>query len=295
MYGATNRPDFRHIGGYEDHSLDMLFIWEPTGQLAGLVLAVPCPAQVEEHLTEFSADYWHETRLELRRRFGPNLNVVGLCAPAGDQSPHPLLYHREGAEMRQRRGATERQEIALRLADAVERALACTKPGTDTPVFRHVVRELELPPYPVTAADLPWAQAQLDEWTRIGGDPNTWWPSRLRQVIETAHGRRQSVPVPVRIHALRLGNLAVATNPFELFLDYGLEIKARSPAAQTLLIQLTDGRELYLPTARAVAAGSYGAAPVVCPVGPDGGRLLVEETLTSLNEIFAAPPGGNRP
>ena len=31
--------------------------------------------------------------------------------------------------------------------------------------------------------------------------------------------------VPVEVHVLRLGDVAMATNPFELFLDYGIQIK----------------------------------------------------------------------
>ena len=33
----------------------------------------------------------------------------------------------------------------------------------------------------------------------------------------------------------------MATNPFELFLDYGLRIKARSEAPQTFIVQLACG------------------------------------------------------
>ena len=75
MYGKTDREDFVWIGGYEDHSLDMLFTWEPEGKLSGIVLAIPCPSQVDEHLEQFSADYWHDVRSELRNRFGANLQI----------------------------------------------------------------------------------------------------------------------------------------------------------------------------------------------------------------------------
>jgi hypothetical protein len=44
---------------------------------------------------------------------------------------------------------------------------------------------------------------------------------------------------PIEFHVLRLGDVALATNPFELFLDYGLRMKVRSPAALTLLVQLS--------------------------------------------------------
>jgi hypothetical protein len=80
----------------------------------------------------------------------------------------------------------------------------------------------------------------------------------------------------------------MVTSPFELYLDYGLQIKARSPAAQTLVVQLAAGRGLYLPTERAVRGGHYGAHPVVAPVGPAGGSELVETTLEMIAGLWEA-------
>ena len=70
-------------------------------------------------------------------------------------------------------------------------------------------------------------------------------------------------PVPAELHFIRLGDAIIATNPFELFIDYSHRIKARSQAAQTIVVQLA-GHGSYLPTERALKAGGYGANPVVC-------------------------------
>ncbi len=284
MYGKTRRDDFAHIGGYEDHGVDMLFAWDPDGGLTGVLLVLPCPSQVDEHLREFSADYWHEVRLELRHRLGKDLSVLGLCGAAGDQSPHFLLYADQEQEMRERRGLSERQEIAQRVADAVDRALACTSPEDAPCILQHKWRHLELSPRRISQKERDWSAVALEE-SVSKGDTDSWWPTGLRRVVETFDGRRESPPIATEIHALRIGDLVLTTNPFELFLDYALRIKARSPARQTLVVQLT-GRNMYLPTARAVEAGSYGALPVVTPVGPEGGAELVEETLALIADIY---------
>ena len=39
-------------------------------------------------------------------------------------------------------------------------------------------------------------------------------------------------------HILRLGQMALATNPFECYLDYAPQIRARSRAVQTFVVQL---------------------------------------------------------
>ena len=290
MYGSTNRPDFSHVEGYEDHSLDMLFVWEPEGQLVGVALTIPCPSQVEEHLEQFTADFWHDIRMELRQRFGQHLQVLPLCGAAGDQSPHFLLYERQEAEMLQRRGLTQRQEIAARVGDAVARALLCTHPDCGDTLVSRTSRRLALSPRAITQEERDWAEGAHREALERGEKPDLWWPRALQDVVER-FDRGDPMPVcEAELHVLRLGDAVLATNPFELYLDFGLQIKARSRAAQTLVVQLAGGTGFYLPTERAVRGGHYGAHPVVAPVGPEGGHEWVAATLDAIDAMFSAPP-----
>ena len=83
------------------------------------------------------------------------------------------------------------------------------------------------------------------------------------------------------LHVIRLGDVAIATNPFEYYLDFGVYIKTRSPAVQTFLVRLT-GTGSYVPSARSIAGGGYGSLPASTPIGPDGGRLVAETTIETL-------------
>ena len=87
MYGKTDDPDFRNVEGYEDHSVNLLFTYDRDSQLTGVVVNLACPSQVSESLFELSADFWHETRQELRKRLGAGVQVLGQASAAGDQSP----------------------------------------------------------------------------------------------------------------------------------------------------------------------------------------------------------------
>jgi len=92
----------------------------------------------------------------------------------------------------------------------------------------------------------------------------------------------------VETHVLRLGSVALATNPFEYYLDFALQIKARSKATQTFIVQLAGGGVAsYLPTVRATTGKSYGAIPASTPVGPEGGRMLAARTVEIVNELMA--------
>lgn len=65
MYGKADTGAFRHVEGYEDHSVHVVATYAEDQVLTGLIVNVACPAQVSEHSFLISADYWHETRQEL--------------------------------------------------------------------------------------------------------------------------------------------------------------------------------------------------------------------------------------
>jgi hypothetical protein len=285
MYGSPSRADFRHIEGPEDHSLDILFVWDGAGELAGVVLAVPCPAQVDDGISHWSADFWHDIRAELRRRLGQRLVVMPLCGASGDQSPHPLFGSVQEEEMRRRRGLTMRREIARRVADAVESALACTRPAEVDVTLAHEVKTVLLLPRSIAKHDRDWSEtAYLSAAANLG--EAHFWPRRLREVVEIFDGKKPPSPVRAELHFLRIGDAVIVTNPFELFVDYGLQIKARSSAAQTFIAQITGGYLWYLPTARGVLGGHYGVIPAVSMVGPEGGQELVEHTVEGIAALF---------
>jgi hypothetical protein len=299
MYGRTDGPDFCCLEGYEDHGLDLLFAWDERGGLTGVVANLACPSQVTEGASFVSADFWHETRVELRKRLGEGLFVLPQCSAAGDQSPHLLIHKREELRMLELRGLTEREEVARRIARGVEEVYDLAKgPICSDPVFRHTVLTAGLPLRRVTEEEHLKAVRQCEELGAQPPNPSDLFASsrhfvmlrRNRRVI-TRYEQQDANPFyDVEVHCLRLGDIAVATNPFELFLDFGLRIKARSKALQTFVVQLTsaggqtDGT--YLPTERAVAARSYGAEAVDNTVGPEGGQVLVEKSLEALNAMW---------
>jgi len=293
MYGKTDDPRFDGIEGYEDHSLNVLFFGDERHELTGLVVNVACPSQVTENACYVSADFWHEARQEIRRRRGGEVFILSQCSPAGDQSPHFLIYGREEAYMRDRLGLSEREVIGRKIANAVEELLppALGSAHTD-PVFRHVVRAVRLPVRMITDEELQAARSEaerLEAWKpESERDASTRFImlGRCRGVIER-HRRQEAKPhYETELHVLRLGDVAIATNPFELFLDFGIRIKARSSALQTFLVQLACGTGGYLPTAKAVAGKSYGAEPASNLVGPEGGQALVDATVEEIARLW---------
>ena len=110
------------------------------------------------------------------------------------------------------------------------------------------------------------------------------WHQRVVDQYERQQAGQEQ-PYLMELHVVRLGDVAIATNDFELYTDYGVAIQARSPATQTVVIQLAGGGT-YLPTERAVRGGGYGAIPQSNRVGPPGGQVLVDRTVELIQSLW---------
>jgi hypothetical protein len=304
MYGNTDTPEFSHIDGYEDHSVNVLATYDGRGELTGVIANIACPAQETEHLFEISADFWHETRVELRRRLRDDLHVLPQSSPAGDQSPHLLWGKRAHERMLELKGRTSREEIAHRIADAVEDTLGYLEgTGQASPVLNHQRRDVELTMRPLAEEDVrqaledaaPWREKWREELQKLEEHPDLrdeprWYTevtsafNRMRwyeRVAERYEMQQEDPTRTVQLHFARLGDVAFATNPFEYYLDYGVYIKARSPAVQTFLVQLA-GPTQYMPSARSIGGGGYGSVPASNTFGPEAGRKLADTTIEAL-------------
>ncbi|MDD3804952.1 MAG: hypothetical protein ACOX1G_08000 [bacterium] len=309
MYGNTDTSLFSHIEGYEDHSIGVLATRNLKGVLTGLVINVPCPSQVSEEEYLLSADYWCETRAELRHRFGEDLFILAQCSAAGDQSPHIIFNRLAEERMLRLKKCTLRQEIALRIADAVTTVLNCLETEfDDAPVLMHHVEMVDLALNVLTKSDAEFARMEADKFSKqyrkakkeleinpeIREKPRwyfavTYAYRRMKWyqgVVERFEAQKRQKKLPVEIHVIRLGEVVFTTTPFEYYLDFGIYIKARSQAVQTFLIQLA-GQGTYVPSQRSVLGGGYGSVPASNHVGPEGGRQLAQTIAMVIRNLWS--------
>jgi transposase-like protein len=126
-----------------------------------------------------------------------------------------------------------------------------------------------------TARDLGIPSATLRNW--------------VNKQVRQKDGAQKNEPIfEMDTHVIRIGDMVFATNPFELFVDYGRRIRNRSKALQTCLVQLSSSSEngFYLPTKRAFDGGHYSGLVKSNWVGPDGGDVLVDKTIKDINSLF---------
>ncbi len=278
MYGKASEPGFQGFEGGEDPAVQALFFWRRDGRPLAACIHVPCPSQEVESRSTINADFWHEARVQFRAAISSDIPVLGWPGAGGDVSPHPMIRKEAEARMLKLRGLTATQEIGRRISrEAVDLFELSRRDIRAEVVFAHRVEDLALPVRRVTDEEVRAARAEMANLA-AAKDANR----RVRWFQRTVdrHSTQDADPAFVaEIHVLRIGDVAIATNPFEMFGDYGARIQGRGCAMQTLVVQLTAGSGGYLATQRAITGGGYSAIVESNLVGPEGGRVLVERTL----------------
>ena len=309
MWGDTNTAVFSELEGGNDSGIELLYVYDANHALTGIVANLACPAQCVQHRLFVSPDFWGETKMLLRQYFGEKLFLLPLCSAAGDQCPVDLVRWVEPEsdvhdpnlkrsnppkrkadpsmfDLAGMRKAGKR--VAREIIDVYQEGLDAPQ---EDPVFVHHVHNMQLPVRRATMREYNEAKKAIKEYLREKeGDVDFNDAANLQ--VHLGILRRYKIQeimdiLDTEVHIIRLGTIAIATNPFELFLDYGNQIKCRSLAEQTFLVQLANGTEGYLPTEKAERGGHYSAFISSGQVGHIGGEQLVRETLKDINQMFA--------
>lgn len=310
MYGKTNDPNFSHYEAGADHFINLLYTFDPDGKLTGAIINIPCPSQNSEAEYKLSADYWHDVRTAIRQRHG-DIFILSQSAAGGDLAPRILHYQQAQArrfKLKYGDLKTEmaaRRDIAERAAAAFDEVLAWARKDirTDLPLA-HTVATVNLSRRLITDDEYQYARNGLAELMeqpfKTDGSPRECLRhnsilvagrNRFIRVINRYGEQQQNPKLPMELHVIRLGDIAFASNRFELYMDFQHRIQARSPFEQTFIIQLAgqpgeDGGT-YLCTERGAWGKGYSASMFCNLVSPRGGQELVEKTLKLLRELHA--------
>ena len=88
----------------------------------------------------------------------------------------------------------------------------------------------------------------------------------------------------LEVQAVRLNHdTAIVLLPSEIFVEFGLAIKAASPFKTTLVVELANDDLAYIPTKRAFAEGSYEVTN--SRVQPGTGEKLADAAIGLLKEL----------
>lgn len=309
MWGDVNTANFVALEGGNDSGIELLYTFDKDKNLTGIVANIACPSQILEHRSFISADFWGRAKAILREKFGSHIHLLGLGGAGGDQCPRDLVRwvdpetpvndpHISRPNLLQRKADPSMfdikgcnlvgKRIANEIISVFEEITDWQKDG----VFCHKVRTLDLPLRKATMTEYNEAVRELQYYVDKNRDKEVFDYHDTAKMyvyagtIQRYRAQQFTEVYPIEYHVIRLGDIAMTTNPFELFLDYGNRIKARSYAQQTFVIQLCNGRGGYLPTEKAEKGSHYSAYITSGNVGHEGGDLLVRESLKEINEMW---------
>jgi len=318
MYGNTKDSMFSHYEAGADHFLNLMFTFDAEQKLTGIVVNVPCPSQLSEQFTMISADFWHDVRQLVAKEYGKDVYVLTQCGCAGDLSPRTLHYKEAQARrMELKYGLSydpknmnaynkvmaERYDIAERIVDGIKDVYSWAKKDIQTHIpVRHVRKDIDLDRRMITDEEKEWCEEGVADMEKRIEEAKNGPADKVRfnvsafesfrnrnlRAIDRYKEQGKQPTLDYTVHVTQIGDIAFATNPFELYMDFQHRIQARSPFIQTFCVQLAgDGGACYLATQRGIENKGYSASLFCNLLSAEGGQQLVEETLKILNEMKA--------
>lgn len=255
------------------------------------------PTVIHEDTRLVTADFPGYARARIGGRLG-NPTVIYHTGPAGDQSPR---YHVVGQTF------AEAERLGSRLGDAVVAAVESLPADSFSDRVRlGAAREIVSLPLrqflPVTEAEAALRNAtETFERLRREGAPHG--PVRTaecvvfgaEEALRFARARTDNRfeqwcagRTDAEVQVLRIGDACWVGLPGELFVEYGLEIKRRSPL-RTFVVSLANGElQGYIVTPAAAQAGGYEAAAGI--FRPEAGAVMVEAALRLVGRMAQAEP-----
>lgn len=131
---------------------------------------------------------------------------------------------------------------------------------------------------------LEWAQRIVDAMGDRPAKTTTEVYAREQLILH----ERQSTEVVVQ--GLRIGDMAIATTPNETYALSGLKIKLQSPLAKTMVIELANGGDGYIPPPEQHLLGGYNTwAARSAGLEVQAERKIVEAALEQLEKAAGQP------
>jgi len=210
----------------------------------------------------FSADYPAVVAARIREKFGPQAFTLFMPGACADLNTAGKRY----------------REVGDALADVIIGELDKRRRGTASVPLASVKREVTV----------PFRDFTVDQEERIR---TSGWPAEALDVfrrevdIMRQEGKTEARTV---LQAWRVGEVAFASLPGELFVEWGLKIKRESPFAWTYPVELGGDYLGYLVTEQAWLAGGYESliARTAKP-SHQGVSQMVDSALEMLTELHS--------
>jgi len=277
MHPPPGSTDILYQEGATDPEVGVLAVRDEAGEPTGYWVNFACHGTVGSRMTEISADFPGELSAEVKRRQGDGVVTVfanGCCGNLCQIDVFDPDRPRSGDELLALMGS--------KLADDVQAVEAEMQFSDELPLDARS-EDIKIPIRHIPPEVVEHSREVLDHRE----DYDHKEVKYAEMVFELMEQKRTTPLVPGEIQAFRIGEVGIVMLPGEIFVEHGLEIKLRSPAARTFVVELANGIMGYVPTRKAFEGGGYeqrlGNNSKLAPVA---GEYMVEVSCGLLDSMF---------
>ncbi len=263
---GQGNPDIVKAAGPIDPEVGVIAAWDRGGWLAGCIVNYACHATASP--PGISANWIYYMERAIRGIFGQQVVVVFVQGACGDitQVDNLSPYVRPS-------GFEDAQFVGGRVGAEAAKAMFSMARGTLAPIeYRSRILKI--------ARRAPAPDRVAKAFELVKQEPKsvgvTEWTFAKETVMLDDLIRREPV-ADVEVQAIQIGPAVFVSNPAEYFVEFGLEIKAKSRFDFTFPAELSNGCVGYVPTEEALSASGGGyetRLTFYSNLVPDAGRRI---------------------
>ncbi len=271
---AINNPDIVEPAGPIDPQVGIVTISKPGAKEPSSAIVSFAMHPDTTGGTLYSADYIHFIETRLQQSFGKDFTLLFGTGTCGD------INHRDVHRQQQRSPETLGEMLGDTVADAIQKGQLSSG---QRPALAVRSIKVQAPLQRMSANNIANAQASMENL----GNPGFPFMQAVQACKVMDVERLKKIwgdTVPLEVQAFRLNDdTAIVTLPSEIFVNFGLAIKAASPFKTTLVVELANDSVAYIPTRQAFDEGSYEVTNSRVERGT--GEKLVQAAIGLLKEL----------
>ena len=229
---------------------------------------------------QVSADYFGEFARLMPSRVGGGPDFVAMISngTSGDINNIPFVVGRAPREPFE-----QIRIVAGKAADAAWHARNKITTYRSDASLGMIQREIALRTRKPTPEQVAWAKSILAMSEQERAKQPRLADAYARRALSLAEADETT---KVILQAIRIGpDIAICAIPFETFAEIGLDLKKRSPFANTIVVSIANGYHGYLPTPEQHKLGGYETWLGTNWVQKDASVIITNQLLEMLGEL----------
>lgn len=278
---GQGNPDILEVAGPIDPEVGVIGSWDTHGRLLGCIVNYACHASQNPRGT--SASWIYHLEQTIRGTMGRDVTVVFLQGACGD-----VTTKDNRSPYASRPGDETLRVVGGRVGAEAIKVLLSVEPGNLAPLDARS-RILRVARRVPSAERVKRSYDLVKKGSEATGE--TQWIFAKEIVMLDALLAREPI-VEVEVQAIQVGPAVFITNPAEFFVEFGLELKAKSSFPFTYPVELANGSVGYVPTEEAFGEHGGGYETRLTSYSnlePTAGRQMVETGLELAGRLTPGP------